>query len=410
MKAGSVTKYLTKAKERLWRYRFDADPTDDGKRQVISRQGYDTRGAAMTAMQDAIEAHRQGKIAPPPPPPPKQTVADWVRHWLQDYAPHQCTPKTVERYWQLAGYVLNATEGEPAALAVTPLAEVKHTHVESALRALLRMPAKRKEHLSPKSVREIAGVLSVSLNEAFRLDMIPVNPLLKVKLPKVERKEARALAPEEVQRLRDVCRGDWTFPFLELAFATGCRRGELLALTWPDIDYMNATVTISKSIEETKAGLRVKRPKSGKVRKFRIGQTAVTALRFLQDEQKQNRLLFGSDFKDHLGLVFCQPDGSHLSPVLVSQTIVRRLKKAGIKDASLHTTRHTHASALLSHGVPLPAVSTRLGHADVAITARIYAHALPADDERCAEASDRCAAEWETPAQAEPEKIRGPVQ
>jgi len=73
-----------------------------------------------------------------------------------------------------------------------------------------------------------------------------------------------------VQRLREVCRGDWTFTFVEIALATGARRGELLALTWPDVDYIITTVTISKSLEETKAGLRVKRTKSGKPRKFKV--------------------------------------------------------------------------------------------------------------------------------------------
>jgi integrase len=75
--------------------------------------------------------------------------------------------------------------------------------------------------------------------------------------------------------------------------------------------------------------------------------------------------------------------------------VVRRLKKAGIK-ASLHSLRHTHASSLLSKGVPLPAVSARLGHVDCNITARIYSHAIPDDDNRAVDA-------WE-------KVLNGPVQ
>jgi integrase len=129
-------------------------------------------------------------------------------------------------------------------------------------------------------VREVAGVLSVSLDKAFRLGKINVNPLLRVELPKIARKEARSLAPEEVQRLRDTCRGDWTFTFVELSLATAARRGELLAVEWADLDWVTNTLTISKSIEETKKGLRIKRPKNNRTRKFRIGQTAILALRF----------------------------------------------------------------------------------------------------------------------------------
>ena len=53
---------------------------------------------------------------------------------------------------------------------------------------------------------------------------------------------------------------------------------------------------------------------------------------------------------------------------------------AGIKGVSLHSLRHTHASELLSKGVPLPTVSKRLGHASPNITLSIYAHALEADE------------------------------
>jgi integrase len=62
------------------------------------------------------------------------------------------------------------------------------------------------------------------------------------------------------------------------------------------------------------------------------------------------------------------------------------MRKAGIKDASLHSLRHTHASTLLSKNVPLPAVSARLGHSDVNTTMRTYSHALPEDDLRASNA------------------------
>jgi integrase len=385
-RAGSACKYTTKTGERLWRYRFDADPVD-GKRRQVSLAGFATRGAAVKACGDAIREYEKSKSLPTPPPPTKETVADWVRAWLRDYAPHQCQPKTLERYHQLAGYILDAADGARAILAQTPLAELKHTAVEAAIYELLRMPAKRRAHLSPKTVREIASVLGVALNEAFRLDKILVNPLLKVRLPKAQRTEAKALAPEQMQRLYDACRGDWTFTFIETALATGARRGELLALEWPDVDWLTATVMISKSIEQTAAGLRVKRPKNGKVRKFRVGPRAIAALRFRQEQQAEPRRLLGSEYKGDL--VFCEADGAMLRPDLVSQTIVRRLRKAGVTDASLHTLRHTLASHLLANHVPLPAVSARLGHADVNITARIYSHMLPDDDARAADA-------WET--------------
>jgi integrase len=385
-RAGSITKYFKRSGERLWRYRFDGD-SPDGTRQQIGKAGFATRGEAMDALQVAVKKYEQSKALPVAPPPVKETVADWVRTWLRDYAPQRCAPKTLERYRQLAEYVLTATEGDLATLARTALVELKHICIEAALYALLRQPAKRKKHLSPKTVSEVANVLSGCLNKAFRLEKIIVNPMLKAELPRVERTEARSLTTDEMDRLRAVCRGEWTLTFIDLALATGARRGELLALEWPDIDWLTATLTISKSIEQTISGLRVKRPKSGRARHFRLGLSSIASLRFEQVRQEGHRSLIEADYKGQL--VFCEPDGSSLQPHLVSKTIVRRLRRAGIKDASLHTLRHTHASHLLSNRVPLTVVSARLGHADVNITARIYSHMLPDDDSRAADA-------WET--------------
>jgi integrase len=176
--------------------------------------------------------------------------------------------------------------------------------------------------------------------------------------------------------------------------ASGARRGELLALQWSDIDWASCVLTVSKSLEQTAAGLRVKATKSKKPRRFQLSQSAITALKFHQEQQQEHRRLFSSDYQDR-GLIFAEPNGEYLQPDLISQTVTRRLKKAGIKDASFHSLRHSHASNLLSRGVPLPAVSARLGHADTNVTARVYSHALPADDQRAAD-------EWET--------IVGPVQ
>jgi integrase len=72
----------------------------------------------------------------------------------------------------------------------------------------------------------------------------------------------------------------------------------------------------------------------------------------------------------------------------VSQTIVRRMQKAGIKNASLHTLRHAYASVLRSEQAPIAAISARLGHAEVSITERIYTHAIDGDDQIVADKWD----------------------
>jgi integrase len=195
-------------------------------------------------------------------------------------------------------------------------------------------------------------------------------------LPCSEPKDVRSLTRGEIWALRDSCRGDWLAEFVELALATGCRRGELLALEWADINWAARTISISKSLEQTRAGLRLKSTKGGKPRVFSLPRIAIDSL----VEQKAT---------GHARLIFADDHGGYLKPDLVSQLIVRRIRKAGIDDASLHSLRHAHASQLLSRGVPLPAVAARLGHSNPNTTARIYCHALPLDDQRASNEWDR---------------------
>jgi integrase len=334
-----------------------------------------------------IELQRQAGQVPGLKPEIKITFGEHLNWWLDHHAPQRCTPKTLERYRQLADYVLKDTTGSDSALSVTLLKDVTAGQLESVLYDLLKAPAKRRKHLSAKTICHVAGVINVSLNKAFKMDRIPVNPMPKVEQPKVEKRDARSLTPQEIEALLNMCLNDWTHPFVQVDVATACRRGELCAIEKVDIDFSNFTLKVSKSLEQTKQGLRVKKPKNGKTRTFVLPQSAITALRFQLERQEEFKRLFGPDYIDR-NLVFSQPNGDYLNPALVSQTIARRMRKAGIKDASLHTLRHTHASGLLSARIPLPVVSKRLGHANTNITASVYAHALPADDQKAADKWD----------------------
>jgi integrase len=60
--------------------------------------------------------------------------------------------------------------------------------------------------------------------------------------------------------------------------------------------------------------------------------------------------------------------------------VIELLREAGIHGVSLHSLRHTHASELLSKGVPIPSVRKRLEHANANVILSIYAHALEADE------------------------------
>ena len=232
--------------------------------------------------------------------------------------------------------------------------------------------------------------MSAALNAAVRWGMICVSPAAAVKLPKVERREARVLTETEIDWLLSAALSDvyWVRPLLAVSIATGCRRGELLALRWSDVhlDAAPPFISITRSLEQTKVGLRTKTPKNGKPRRCPLPDLAVEALREHLAKQQQFRDSFGDDYRDDLDVVFATPEGAHLKPDSVTAKICLLTKNCKMVSASLHTMRHSHGSQLLSAGVPLPTVSKRLGHSSVNVTAAVYAHAFAADELAAADA------------------------
>ena len=137
-------------------------------------------------------------------------------------------------------------------------------------------------------------------------------------------------------------------------------------------------MTVSKSLEQTRAGLRVKCTKSGKPRIVGLDDFALEVLAAHREEQNQDKVTFGSAYRPN-NLVFSQPNGDFYSPDHVGTRTKALLRKTGYPNSSLHSLRHSHASILLSNGTPLAVVSERLGHANQDITLSLYSHSLPAD-------------------------------
>ena len=172
--------------------------------------------------------------------------------------------------------------------------------------------------------------------------------------------------------------GTRLYPFVATTACSGCRRGELLALTWADLDFDTGLMTVSKSLEQTRAGLRVKSTKSGKPRTIGLDDFDLEVLAAHRLEQNRDKVAFGSGYRQN-NLVFCQPNGDFYSPDHVGTRTKTLLRKAGYPNVSLHSLRHSHASILLGNGTPLAVVSERLGHANQDITLSLYSDSLPAD-------------------------------
>ena len=128
------------------------------------------------------------------------------------------------------------------------------------------------------------------------------------------------------------------------ALYTGVRRGEMLALTWADVDLDDgATLTVARSLEETRQhGVRVKAPKSERGRRrISLPALVVRALRAHRIAQLERRVATGAGRTD---LVFPGPGGGQWTPSHFSVEWRRAVRKLGLPGVTWHALRHTHAS------------------------------------------------------------------
>src|SRR5262245_8962811 len=146
-------------------------------------------------------------------------------------------------------------------LGALKLAKANVLHVESFYADLVR------DGVGATTIRHAANVLGVAFSHACNLKLIPFNPVAAIKKPKAPKRQMLFLTPEQVKILLDAAKGWPCYALVVLALSTGCRQGELLALTWEDIDLSNATLTVRRSLAQTNGGFVVKEPKTAASRR-----------------------------------------------------------------------------------------------------------------------------------------------
>ena len=205
------------------------------------------------------------------------------------------------------------------------------------------------------TANRILSILKAALNLAFHekdgvdddREWRRVKPFREVDAPKI-----RYLSHVEAQRLVNAC--DVGFrPLVQCALLTGCRYGEITRFKADDFDRDAGIITVRRS-------------KSGKQRHVVLTEDGVAFF---------ERHTAG---KPGTALVFARADGSAHGRSHQHRPLREACRRAGIEPpASFHILRHTYATHLLQAGASLPVISANLGHADVRMTERHYAHLVP---------------------------------
>jgi integrase len=293
--------------------------------------------------------------------------------FLDDWLASAAKPRVSERTYAEYAALLRRYVREP--LGKIMLSDLRALQIQNLYSQM------QERGLSARVVRYTHAVLSSALKQAVRWGMLHRNPAELVQLPKLNRKEMRAMSPEESSRFLAALENDRYAALFSLALSTGMRPEEYLGLRWSDVDSAKATVTVQRALVwRTKGGgWYFTEPKTSRSRRtIPLPASMILALTEHKRHQSEERLRLGSEWQDN-GLVFTTALGTPLNiSNLTAKHFKPALKRAGLpKTIRLYDLRHSCATLLLSAGENPKVVSERLGHASITLTLDVYSHVLP---------------------------------
>lgn len=290
---------------------------------------------------------------------PIETVDFTVQHvvdalWRPYLDRKQVKPSTKRSYdCELRVHILPA-------LGAMRIADVSPLHIERLLQSRLEGGS------SPKTVRNLVGLLQSIFSLAVDNDLIPRSPVRDRHKPRVTRSEKPVWTPQQLKLIVDSV-PKINRSLFQCAMLTGARLGELLGLQWKNVDFETQKLEIKQALWE---GQLVQPKTEGSVRVIYFGPSLLGAL----TSQRQN-----SNHNDPSDFVFCKDDGSPLNPdVLRRDVLYPALDRLGItrnrRAAGFHTFRHSAATIVNQKTGNLKLVQKLLGHSNLSTTADVYTH------------------------------------
>lgn len=355
---------------------------------------------------------------------------DFVKRWIEEYAEKNLEATTLDFYKRELDNKILKNLGKVKLNQLTPI------HILSYLNTLLKDGARVDGKPGPYSDRTIKNnwvIISSILQQAVYWQVIDDNPCKRIKPPKNKKStkgystdtinfydEEQALillsiVNNAVTKYKQFEAGEikskgfaYSNPMkyqvaVNIALFCGLRNGEILGLTWDDIDFKEKTMTINKvrAFIESE-GMITKSPKTkSSIRTISVPDVVIELLKVYKKEQAIEISKLGNLWDEEwysTPWLFTQEDGKGM----FLQTISKWLKKTvadynksimddeNLKDdekiklllpvLSIHKLRHTSATLLISKNTDIRTVSARLGHAQTSTTMDIYVHGLKSAD------------------------------
>ena len=309
-------------------------------------------------------------------PQDKTTFEQWLNIWLDEYMGDK-KYGTIRNYKNACRYHIIPYIGQCRLSDLKP-------HMIQTLYNRLQRGEDDKPPLSPKTIRNVHGVLSKALNQAVLNEMIRSNPAQLTTLPRKEQKEIETLSDKQIQQFSVLVEQDSYRAILKFILFSGVRESEAIGLTWDCIDFDRGTIRIHHQLlqrPKSAGGYTLAPLKNDRERLLTPPPTLLALLKERKHEQMQQRMKaglawhgWGSAEEQNTWFVFTTEFGDHYCPQTVYDHFKRIARQIGAEKANVHSLRHTYAVLCLQNGDDVKTVQSNLGHATAAFTLDVYGH------------------------------------
>lgn len=392
-----------RCRDHKWSYSVEL-PAVGGKRRQATKGGYETAREAAQARAEVIRLDQIGKL----PTDSKKTLGQWLPEWLAGRVERGEISANTEHAYRSAidNHLIprlgHRKLGELRGLEITRVyqnilsdrqeaieqAQARNAaYVEEArqinerrqVRGLATVVAPKRvgvpRTIGPVTIERIHACLSAALKSAVKAGLIPANPAPNADLPKRVRRKVVPPEPERYGAFLDQVEGDRLYPLWVLIGHSGLRRGEAAGLKWSDLDLSSGRLVVNRERVSVNHRVIEKDAKSeaGQGRVVFIDQDTLAVLKTWRRQQLQERLRWGPAYSDG-GYVFTREDGQPYHPNFITKRYGRLARRHGMEGTKPHMLRHFRASALISSGADIAAVSKTMGHKNISVTSDIYGH------------------------------------
>lgn len=292
------------------------------------------------------------------------TYKNWLNEWLIHYIKPSSKQRTFEQYSKVAQIHILPYLGDIELTDLTPFV------LQKFITDLTTNGNKRTgKGLSPNFVKTILSVIQNSLKTAHLVGYLPEYSANKIKRPKIVEKQVECFTIQEQKKIEEAALSAKKDKYrgIVLCLYTGLRIGELLALTWNDIDFEKSILSVTKTCHDGN--------ENGK--HIRIIDTPKTENSRRQIPLSKTLVKMLKEMKKKSKCEFVIADGE--KPVYIrsyQRTFELLLKKLGLPHKGFHSLRHTFATRALECGMDVKSLSEILGHKNATITLNRYVHSL----------------------------------